>query len=650
MLGIDKVSSLLTTVFSPETPSADVLTAPSGSSPPTRQPISGALGGLPELDNRLKVARYLLSSGIVPAEQVRTRLIPAIKSQQAVVRVKDQPPSIRPTSETGETAREQVLEKERASSEPAPAESPFSLAARSRNLKTLLAARHYDEPLSFDFSKMREAFWLGSSESVMKTTAPAVAQTVSDVTTALAWYVTSKTTGMIAGAKPQAAGDSVEKMPDGLSARNIVVSLARNTLSNFAYEGTWAAVHNGIEQLRASQRPRTELDPYQSKIRVHTKLMDESRDYMAQALDPLTQGKINDIDSQIVQCLQNPANGMKGLAQAELLMARREVLVGSRMVTRHGNEWLKSSRVRKELDELADFFPDSTADELKTVFFDKLGIESRPAVFLTGRGGVGKTQFVKNFSAVVKRPIVETTLEELLSPKFWGPPGDWSLGTLNAPLPEVAGILHAKKMEFGRNDVIVLVNEADFGDDEHSAKVADIKRIMDSDNFKQYTNGGARHDIDAIFIFTSNVRNNSIEALCRRIPEVTMKSGERQRLNWAEKVLTQELTDLRNNHSERFVHAVEAQVRRNMDFIREVGNATECGIAITGTVVRTSVRNSVRDREGGGTVTDKRARTAILSVFRSNLGSGAYEVLDALASNGDGVQTNQPARSRSLSF
>ncbi|TKC92607.1 hypothetical protein FAZ69_02765 [Trinickia terrae] len=154
-------------------------------------------------------------------------------------------------------------------------------------------------------------------------------------------------------------------------------------------------------------------------------------------------------------------------------MARRETLVGSKMVTKHDSEWLKSPAVRKKLDGLADFFPKSTADQLKTVFFEKLGDESRPAVFLTSRGGVGKTQFVNNFAAAVDRPIVETTLEELLDEQqFWGPRGDWSLHGLDAPLSEVAGKLHAKKMELGRNDV------------------------------------------------------NSIEALCRRIPEVTMKSEE----------------------------------------------------------------------------------------------------------------------------
>ncbi|TKC92606.1 hypothetical protein FAZ69_02760 [Trinickia terrae] len=115
-------------------------------------------------------------------------------------------------------------------------------------------------------------------------------------------------------------------------------------------------------------------------------------------------------------------------------------------------------------------------------------------------------------------------------------------------------------------------------------------------------------------------------------------------MSWAEKVLTQESTNLKQTRPDAFVKAVEARVRRDMDFIREVGNATECGIAITGTVVKTSFRNAVRDEEQGNTVTARSAQAAILSVFRSNLGNVAYKALDAFASNRNGTRP----RSQSL--
>jgi hypothetical protein len=584
----------------------------------------------------------------VSHERIRAGLLPVIQAHRAATHAKDPLPLMESTSEASDAVHDYDVVGERAASEPAG--KPFSLAERISNLKRLLAAKYFDEPPAFDFGKMREAFWSASSESLILRAAPAVAQAASDTTTALAWYGLTKATGMTANANPTPAVDPTGYMPHGLSARSIATSLITNTLASSIYEGTRATVQNAIGQMRASRRPRTELDPYQSKICVHFKLMAETRTYIAQELDSLTREKINGIDAQIAQCLQNPAYGMNGLTQAELLMGRRETLVGSKMATRHDSEWLRNPEVRKKLDDLADFFPDSTADELKTVFFDKLGIESRPAVFLTGRGGVGKTQFVNNLAAVVERPIVETTLEELLSPKFWGPPEDWSLADLNKPLRDVAGILHAKKIEFGRNDVMIVVNEADFGDDERSAKVADIKRIMDFENFKQYTNGGAWHDIDAIFVFTSNARNNSIEALCRRIPEVIVKSEDRQRTEWAEKTFSRELAELNEYYPEKFVKKVETRVRRDMDFIRQVGNATECGIAITGTVVKSSFRNAVRDQQQGLGATTQTARATILNVFRSNLGVTAYKVLDVFASNLGGMNASPEKRPRRKSL
>ncbi|TKC92608.1 hypothetical protein FAZ69_02770 [Trinickia terrae] len=78
-----------------------------------------------------------------------------------------------------------------------------------------------------------------------------------------------------------AARHPVQRAPGGLSSSSIVTSQVMHTLGESVYEGTQAAVHNVINQVRASRRPRMELDPYGSKNQVHLKLMDETRDYVA---------------------------------------------------------------------------------------------------------------------------------------------------------------------------------------------------------------------------------------------------------------------------------------------------------------------------------------------------------------------------------
>lgn len=522
--------------------------------------------------------------------------------------------------------------------------TPFAMRTRHANLRKLLSEPYYLHPPSFKASKALDAFQGGLGDGFLRRFSPAVAAAASDVVTRLVLSGVERMTGIETTALAAPKEGNAEAF---YSSGAIMTRLVADTIGSAAYGGVESVLSDTHAQIRASRRAVTKLPPLAVKMEVHKKLMAQSAEYVAKELHATLQGQIRYLDTLTIQCLSAPSRDFNPLIRADHLLFRRETLVGSKLVTKRNNTWLSSVAVQAALTEVASFFPESTQTELREEFFDKLGIMERPAIYLYGRAGVGKTRLVTSIAKALDIAILETTLDELLSPAFFGPEDDWTHTQLDRKLREVAGVLHAAKLEHARSDLMIVVNEADFGQDENDPKVEKLKALLDTKNFTHYRNGDIDYELgNLIFVFTSNLPNDSIEALCRRAPQVTVRSEDRQRITVAEQTLRAALARLASSSPEDFVDAVREKVRRDMEFIRKVGNATDCGVAIIDTIVNVRVQSAVRAIEQGYPDKAVTAQRNILKSFRRNLGKISFDALDKLEQE---IVAPSPVRRRRLS-
>lgn len=360
---------------------------------------------------------------------------------------------------------------------------------------------------------------------------------------------------------------------------SVLTSLAGQTVYNTVATG----IVNGVDQFRAmgSEIPTPGNIAAQH---LHAAVVDRWAGNDAE-LHPVTLRQLQALDNQYLDATMHGSS--EAMQHASRLLDRRVELSASNPGPKRSRAHLKSPEVVKALDDIAAFFPESTAEALKRRFFRRLGDPKhpRPAVMLYGKPGSGKTQLIGDIARAVDRPVIEVDLKTLLGDDFWGRPNDWSLQDIGKSIRSAAGILLSEQMKHGRSDVIIVVNEAHFGSDETSDTVAAVKRIMDSVNFASFENNGVPRKIDALFIFTSNLRNDSIQALVERIPSVTVECGERQRMHSADKTLAGELAELEKAETPGFAARVRASAMACREVLRERGNHFDCGMRVMNDVV-----------------------------------------------------------------
>lgn len=244
-----------------------------------------------------------------------------------------------------------------------------------------------------------------------------------------------------------------------------------------AFHAVFGGVKNTVEQLRHLRRDDPASPLQAAKYQHEDIVRDTARDI--KTLSVPVRAQVARIDTEIREITklahrrhpQQPdterayrMDDGASAARVHALLRRREAILCSDLQPKHLASIVSDRRTKKALYAIADSYPPGPRKALMD-FFDRMENEPRAAAFFYGEGGTGKTTTGNDIAKALDWPELNYTLPQFLHPNFFGPKRDWTLDRPDAPLDDVAGYFFTDLLQLGRNDVVVMINEAIFGDD-----------------------------------------------------------------------------------------------------------------------------------------------------------------------------------------
>jgi hypothetical protein len=391
-------------------------------------------------------------------------------------------------------------------------------------------------------------------------------------------------------------------LPTGPVERNLP-SILTSLMGFGTFHAVFGGVKNTVEQLRHLRRDDL-ASPLQAAKYQHEDIV-RATAQDRRALAPPVRAQVDRIDTEIRELTKlahrrRPQPGMEGAhpmddgpgaARVHHLLRRREAILCSDLQPKHLPSIVSDPRTKKALQAIADSYPPGPRKALMD-FFKRIENQPRAAVYLYGEGGTGKTTTGNDIGKALDWPVLDYTLPQFLHPNFFGPKRDWTLEQPDAPLDDVAGYFFADLLQVGRNDVVVMVNEAIFGDDPNAPHVQELKIRMEK-KVLEFINNAIPRKIRAIFIFNGNAPNTN-QPLRERIPEIECYFEEPQKRKKADEALAQALAASEKNLPAAQHDRLGALCRDNMDFI------VKCDVALgKGLRVIEDVVNNLHSRLAG---------------------------------------------------
>ncbi len=365
-------------------------------------------------------------------------------------------------------------------------------------------------------------------------------------------------------------------LPTGPVERNLPSILT--SLTGFGlFHAVFGGVKNTVEQLRYLRHDNL-ASPLQAAKYQHEDIV-RATAQDRKALLPPVRAQVDRIDTEIRELTKQthrrrPQPGNEGLrtvddgpgaARVHQLLRRREAILCSDLQPKHLASIVSDPQTKTALQAIADSYPPGPRKALMD-FFKRIEHQPRAAAFFYGEGGTGKTTTGDDIAKALDWPVLNYTQPQFLHPNFFGPKRDWTLERPEAPLDDVAGYFFADLLQVGRNDVVVMVNEAIFGDDPNAPHVQELKIRMEKKAL-EFINNAIPRKIRAIFIFNGNAPNNKIQPLKERIPQIDFYFEEPQKRKKANEVLAQALAARSHGLSTAQHRRLAALCRENLDFV-----------------------------------------------------------------------------------
>ena len=205
-------------------------------------------------------------------------------------------------------------------------------------------------------------------------------------------------------------------------------------------------------------------------------------------------------------------------SEFQRLLCHRAYVMSAHLTEKTGPAHVSRPETQAKLKAIADTYPDVTRKGLLD-FFQRIEYDARPAAFFYGTSGTGKSTTIRRLGEALDRPVLNCNFEEFMTPGFFGTIGEWPWAASSEDLGRLAGPYFAELISRGRSDVIVSIDESNFGDDPGSPVIQRLKILMDPDNRNFFLNG-IPQTISAIFLFNGNFPNDTIQPLRERVPQI----------------------------------------------------------------------------------------------------------------------------------
>ena len=430
-----------------------------------------------------------------------------------------------------------------------------------------------------------------------------------------------------------------QRLPTGPVERNLP-SIFTSLVGFGAFNAVFGGVKNTVEQLRYLRRDDP-ASPLQAAKYQHEDVV-RATEQDVKTLSAPVRVQVGRIDTEIREMTklahrrrpQQP--GTEGAyrmddgssaARVHNLLRRREAILCSDLRPKHLATVVSDPGTKKALQAIADSYPPGPRKALMD-FFDRIENEPRAAAFFYGEGGTGKTTTGNDIAKALDWPELNYTLPQFLHPNFFGPKRDWTLERPEVPLDDVAGYFFTDLLQVGRNDVVVMINEAIFGDDPNAPHVQELKIRMEK-KVLEFINNGIPRKIRAIFIFNGNAPNTKIQPLKERIPQIDFYFEEPQKRRKAEEVMEQALAASGKKLSREQQARLAVLCRDQLDFIVRCDVALGKGLRVIEDIVNNLHHRLRGTLNQGRQPTPWQTRHDIVDDFK-RLTSAEESVYDAL--------------------
>lgn len=484
------------------------------------------------------------------------------------------------------------------------------------------------ERKQFDWNELRSATVAPTLPVVTNEAARMFGNHAARIATAVVGVGISRLTGLpvITGWNPLPVEG--QRLPTGPLERNLP-SILTSLIGFTAFNGVSGAVRNAIDQIRYLRRD-DRARPLLAAKYMHDDIVSSTKKDVA-ALPAPIRAQVERIDTQIRRLTAHaggrPAGAGRGgeppsvdpsaLGQVYGLLDRREAILCSDLQPKHPASIVATPETERALNAIADAYPEGPRKGLKD-FFKRIKTQPRAAAFFYGNSGTGKTTTTDAIAKALDWPLLNYTLPEFLDRNFFGPKRDWTLERPDEPLEDVAGLFFVDLLRVGRNDVVVAINEANFGEDPRAPHVQELKVRMEK-KVLEFVNNGIPREFRAIFIFNGNFPNDKIQPLRERIPQIDFYFEEPQKRKKAIEVLEHALQKGRHDLPSAQHAKLEALCRENLDFIVKCDVAMGDGLRVIEEIVQnmhTRLQDDVRD---GRVPTPWRMKQDIVDDFRRNV-------------------------------